>query len=246
MSSLIPKPTFSLMISALNFTSTTLLKSLWLLQKHTSFAKFAPFSKDPCSPQCINLLPPECLQNNLFICFSLCQILKWDKLASSNLGCLLNHLRGGDLGRNTRRYCLLSYHLNGSASPLQDAPVQISRSSLFWSGLLIWRLRSLLLRVMNNTLLFLTTALHKHWLHVSSGGREQGMVPAGCLSAPALVSCLSHQAPGHPLGSVDQCPGPTSLFWVTVQREEGSWLNLKLFSGHVWPLSNYSAMRTLL
>ena len=77
--------------------------------------------------------------------------------------------------------------------------LRISGSSLVWSALLTWRLRSLLLWGMNNTLLFLVRALHKPWLGVSSGGREQGIVPAGCLSTstwPLLAPPSPSSFPG--------------------------------------------------
>lgn len=65
MASLIPKLTFNL-ISALNFISSTLLR---LFQQYKSFTKLALSSENQHSPQYINLLSFEHLQNNLFIYF---------------------------------------------------------------------------------------------------------------------------------------------------------------------------------
>lgn len=65
MASLIPKLTFNL-ISALNFISPTLLR---LFQQYKSFTKLALSSENQRSPQYINVLSFEHLQNNLFICF---------------------------------------------------------------------------------------------------------------------------------------------------------------------------------
>lgn len=111
----------------------------------------------------------------------------------------------------------------------QDTPVRISRSSLFWSVLLIWRLGTLLLWVMNNTLLFLIRALcaniglvwapgagSREWFQLGVS-QHQRWFPA-CPTKPQLILW----------GAWTSAPAPlTRLFWVTAQWEEDSLLNKK-------------------
>lgn len=132
-----------------------------------------------------------------------------------------------DHSRNTCQIFPLLHHLNAHLcfSP-QDTQVQFSKSSLFKSDFLIWRLRSLLLWTTNNTLLFLTEGLCRHQHYLCSRARSREWLQLGV----PQHECLTHRAPAYSHDSVDNHTSLMSCFWQTVWWEQASSPNEKPFS----------------